>query len=103
MKKKFRNVTLTTKANIWARGGVVSHTFHTADGKRRTVGIIFPGTYQFKTECAEKMTITVGLVGFRYGQSRRICLPGDNFKIPDDTEFELICDVISEYICEYLE
>ena len=39
---KFENVTATAKANIYFDGKVISHSIETADGEKKTLGIIYP-------------------------------------------------------------
>ena len=57
---EFKNVTAVAKANVYFDGKVVSHTIHTADGAKKTVGLIYAGTYHFGTDKAEIMEITDG-------------------------------------------
>ena len=57
---EFKNVTAVAKANVYFDGKVVSHTILTADGAKKTVGLIYAGTYHFGTDKAEIMEITDG-------------------------------------------
>ena len=41
-------------ANIYFDGKVISHTLVTAEGDKKTLGLIFPGEYHFGTELAEE-------------------------------------------------
>lgn len=41
------NVTLDTTANVYFGGLCVSHTFHLADGTRKSAGVIFPSSLTF--------------------------------------------------------
>ena len=56
----FKNVTVHAKANIYFDGKVVSHSIVLEDGSKKTLGIIYPGSYHFNTEQAEKMEIIAG-------------------------------------------
>ena len=52
MPASFDNVTVTTKANVYFDGKVISHGILLADGRKKSLGIIFPGEYHFGTVCA---------------------------------------------------
>lgn len=54
------NVTLDTAANVYFDGLCVSHTFHLADGTRKSAGVIFPSTLTFGTAAPEVMEIEAG-------------------------------------------
>ena len=56
----FENVTVHAKANIYFDGKVVSHSIALEDGTKKTLGVIYPGSYHFNTEQAEKMEIIAG-------------------------------------------
>lgn len=49
----FPNVTVDSIANVYFDGKVVSHTIHLADGSRKTLGLIYPGSFYFGTAAAE--------------------------------------------------
>jgi uncharacterized protein YaiE (UPF0345 family) len=51
---EFSNVTVTTKANVYFDGKVVSHTVLLADGAKKTLGLIYPGAYHFNTDVPGK-------------------------------------------------
>src|SRR6478735_1389345 len=57
---QFSNVTAHAKANVYFDGKVVSHTILFADGSKKTLGLIYPGTYHFGTDAAERMEISDG-------------------------------------------
>ena len=44
---EFDGVTAVCKANIYFDGKVVSHALTLADGSRKTLGLIYPGSYRF--------------------------------------------------------
>ncbi len=102
----FPNVTADAKANIYFDGKVVSHTIHLADGSRKTLGLIYPGTYHFGTAAAERMEITAGscvvlidgaTVSATHGA-------GGFFDVGSDSGFTItVADGICEYVCSFLE
>ena len=57
---QFSNVTAVAKANVYFDGKVVSHSILFASGEKKTLGLIYPGTYHFGTDKAEIMEITDG-------------------------------------------
>ena len=57
--EKFDNVSVVTKANVFFDGKVVSHTLFLGSAKK-TLGLIYAGTYKFNTDAPERMDITVG-------------------------------------------
>lgn len=97
----FSNVTASAKANIYFDGKVISHTLVTAEGEKKTLGLIYPGEYHFGTELAEDMVVvagscTVKLDGTEETQSYT---DGDTFSIPANSGFNI---TVSEGICEYV-
>ncbi|MFA7235570.1 MAG: pyrimidine/purine nucleoside phosphorylase [Phycisphaeraceae bacterium] len=49
MPTEFTNVTAVAKANVYFDGKVVSHTLKFADGSKKTLGLIHPGSFHFNT------------------------------------------------------
>jgi hypothetical protein len=46
---RFGDVTVICKANIFFEGKVISHTVLFEDGKKKTIGLIQPGSFKFNT------------------------------------------------------
>ena len=59
---RFEGVTVLTKANVFFEGGVVSHTLLFPGGKKKTLGLIRPGTYGFDTDIDMVETLYASLV-----------------------------------------
>ena len=102
---QFEGVTATAKANIYFDGGVISHAITFADGSKKTLGLIFPGTYHFDTAAPERMQITAGTCKVRLDNSDDWSdyAEGDSFEIPGKSGFEI--DVMqgeTQYICSFL-
>src|SRR5215203_3308224 len=57
---QFSNVTAVAKANVYFDGKVVSHTLLFAGGEKKTLGLIYPGSFHFGTDKAERMEIVAG-------------------------------------------
>jgi uncharacterized protein YaiE (UPF0345 family) len=99
-------VTAVTKANVYFGGKVVSHTLRLAGGGRKTLGLIFPGTYHFDTEAAEVMEIVAGacVVTVDGGAEVAEFEAGSTFTLPGKSGFTIeVRDSICEYICTFLD
>lgn len=104
MAKQFQNVTVTSKANIFFDGKVVSHSVLFADGSKKTLGLIYPGTFRFNVGTSEVMEITAGSCSVRIGEGGEVesYAPGSAFNVPAGSFFEItVSDGIVEYICSF--
>ncbi|MHB9036487.1 MAG: pyrimidine/purine nucleoside phosphorylase [Armatimonadota bacterium] len=104
MQTQFDNVSVIAKANVYFDGKVTSHAILFEDGSKKTIGMIYPGSYNFGTGAPEKMEIVAG--------SCRVKLAGESewntysegafFKVPGDSSFDIeVSEGIAEYICSY--
>ncbi|PLX93872.1 MAG: hypothetical protein C0621_06585 [Desulfuromonas sp.] len=101
---EFSNVTVSTKASVYFDGKVVSHAFTLADGSRKSLGVIFPGTYTFNTAAPERMEIVAGSCRVRIADASdwQMVDAGSFFDIPKDSSFEIsVEEGTVEYICSY--
>jgi uncharacterized protein YaiE (UPF0345 family) len=102
---EFQGVTAVTKANVYFDGKVVSHTILFPDGSKKTLGLIYPGRFHFKTDQAERMEIVAGgcLVKLD-GRSAATTFPaGLAFEVPARSGFDIeVNSGICEYICSFL-
>ena len=101
----FQNVTVDAKANVYFEGKVVSHTVHFADGSRKTLGLIYPGTFHFGTAAPERMEIIAGNCEVVLdGTTETIAVEaGSSFDIAGNSGFTItVADCICEYICSFL-
>ena len=102
--EQFANVTVTCKANVYFDGKVVSHSLTFADGSRKTLGLIYPGSYKFNTDAAETMEIVAGDCKVRVaGQADWTGYEaGSRFYVPARSSFEIaVADGIAEYVCTF--
>lgn len=103
--KKFSNVTVDAVANVYFDGKVVSHTVHFADGTRKTLGIIFPGTYRFDTAAPELMEIVDGSceVVIDGTDTTRFIPTDESFEVAGDSGFSItVHSGVCQYTCSYL-
>jgi uncharacterized protein YaiE (UPF0345 family) len=102
---EFSQVAAVAKANVYFDGKVVSHTIRLADGSRKTLGLIYPGSYHFGTEAAERMEITDGFceVVLDDTTETRHCAPDSSFDVPAKSGFTItVVDGICQYVCSFL-
>ena len=102
---QFSGVTVHTKANVYFDGNVISHTVLMPGNAKKTLGLIRPGSYHFKTGAAERMEIVAGECSVtldgsnaaqRYGA-------GTYFDVPANSGFTIaVTGGLCEYICSFL-
>ena len=104
MNDQLDDVSVKLKANVYFDGKVVSHTLLHKDGKKQTVGLIYPGSYKFNTDAPERMDIVAG--------DCRVKLAGETawkdykggtfFKVPGKSSFEIAVERgQTEYLCTF--
>lgn len=102
---QFANVTAVTKANVYFDGKVVSHTILMPDGAKKTLGLIYPGSYHFGTGAPERMEIVAGdcRVTLDGTTTIRDYAAGTYFDVPGKSGFTIeVKSGICEYICSFL-
>ena len=102
---QFSNVTAVAKANVYFDGKVVSHSILFASGEKKTLGLIYPGTYHFGTDKAEIMEITDGQCTVVLdGQSnQQAYAAGTKFSDPAKSGFTItVSSGICQYICSFI-
>jgi uncharacterized protein YaiE (UPF0345 family) len=103
---EFSHVTAITKANVYFDGKVVSHTIVFADGAKKTLGLIYPGSFHFGTDKAERMEIVSGSCEVRLdGQEASAKFQGGTFfEVPAKSGFDIsVTEGICEYICSFID
>ena len=101
---QFDQVSVIAKANIYFDGKVVSHTLLLPGGTRKTVGLIYPGTFTFNTGAPETMEIIAGSCRVRQrGETAWKDYPaGTAFQVPGQSAFDIqVAQGIAEYICSF--
>ncbi len=103
--KQFQNVTAVAKANVYFEGKVVSHTVLFPDGSKKTLGLIYPGSFHFGTQAAERMEIVAGNCRVKLdGQDAwKEYAPGQAFEVPARSGFDIeVKQGLCEYVCSFL-
>jgi uncharacterized protein YaiE (UPF0345 family) len=102
--EKFENVSVPPKANVYFGGRVVSHTLLFKDGTKKTLGLIFEGSFNFETNASETMAIVSGSCRVKLkGEKDFIHYnTGQSFKAPSHSAFDIVVENgLCEYICSY--
>jgi len=99
----YENVTLDPSANVYFDGACVSHTFHLADGTRKSAGVIFPATLNFGTAAPETMELLSGACRIRQAGSTDWLSfgAGESFDVPGDSSFDIEVTETLGYVCHY--
>ena len=102
----FSGVTVHTKANVYFDGRVVSHTIILPSGEKKTLGLIYPGTWHFGTAAPERMEIIAGRCSVIPDGSTEAAAyeAGSHFDVVGNSGFTISVDEgICEYICSFLD
>ena len=102
----FPHVTAVAKANVYFDGKVVSHTILFTDNSKKTLGLIYPGSYHFGTEAAERMEITDGACEVTLdGQTeKKSYAAGTHFDVPAKSGFTIaVSGGICQYVCSFIK
>lgn len=103
---EFSNVTVSTKANLYFEGKVVSHSIVFFDGSKKTLGLIHAGSFHFGTDKAERMEIVSGCCEVRIDgcEEWSTFTSGDFFDVPAKSGFDIaVAEGICEYICSFID
>ena len=102
---EFPGVTALAKANVYFEGKVISHSIVLSDRSRKTLGLIYPGSFHFGTQAAEQMEIVAGACRVKLdgAESWQDYGAGSAFHVPANSGFDIaVADGICEYVCSFL-
>lgn len=97
----FESATVTKRANVYYDGGVTSRELVTADGVRKTLGIMHPGEYEFETEDEERIELYAGRLSVDVDGETEAYEAGDVFTVPAGTTFDVEVAELVDYCCTY--
>ena len=102
---EFKNVTVIKKANIYFDGKVTSRTVIFPDGTKKTLGIMFPGDYEFGTADKEIMEIMKGELDVLLPDAKGWITISDGgvFEVPAKSKFSLKVKSLTDYCCSYVK
>lgn len=97
------NASITTKANVYFDGKCVSHSFTTADGVKKSVGVVLPSTLTFGTGAAEIMECVAGSCEYKLKGSDAwvTSSAGEKFSVPANSSFDIKVTESYHYICHF--
>ena len=100
----FENVTVDIAGNSYFDGAVTSRTINFSDGSKKTLGFMLPGEYEFGTDDAELMEITLGELDVKLPNATAwISIKGgESFNVPANAKFQVKVKNITDYCCSYL-
>ena len=101
----YKNVTVDKLANIYFEGKVISRKIIFDDGRTKTLGVMLPGDYQFKTQSEELMEIISGELSLQLdGETNcNIIKDGMSFNVSKDSSFKVKVLKIVNYSCSYFD
>lgn len=102
--QQFDQVTVVCKANVYFDGKVVSHTVRFAGQSKKTIGLIYPGSFTFNTGVPETMEIIAGScqVRLKGHPEWKAYAAGSAFDVPGQSAFDIRVDAgIAEYVCSF--
>ena len=102
---EFNNVKVNKEANIYFDGKVISRTITFVDASIKTLGVMLPGEYEFKTNSKELMEITSGKLEYQLLNNTDwiTITDGMNFSIPNNSSFKVKIRQIVDYCCSYID
>ena len=103
---KFDHVSVTTQANVYFDGKCISHSITLADGTKKSVGVILPGTLTFNTSTPEIMECVGGACEYRLAGSEAWfkSAEGEKFSVPGNATFDIRVagDCLAyHYVCHF--
>ena len=100
---KFKDVNVDKLANIYFQGNVISRNIFLKDGSRKTLGVMLPGEYEFKTEARELIEIMTGKLNFKLQSDDqwKLIKDGMDFNIPKNSSFQVEVLELVNYTCSY--
>jgi uncharacterized protein YaiE (UPF0345 family) len=101
--QKFEHVSVDAKANVYFDGKVVSHSVYDRNGKKFTLGLIYPGSYRFNTGAPELMVVTAGSCDVLLDSGVLASFEaGGQFRIAGNSAFTIAVNGgICEYVCYF--
>ena len=100
---QFDNVSVIKKGNVFFDGKCVSHSVLFADGTRKTVGVIMPGTLTFNVSTPELMEITSGTCRVKIGDEPafKTYAAGGQFSVAANSRFVIEYNEVVNYVCSF--
>lgn len=98
---RFSEAEVVKRANVYYDGQVTSREVWTADGVRKTLGIMQPGEYAFETDAKEEIELYAGRLSVTVDGTTTRYESGDEFTVPEGSEFTAHVTELVDYCCTY--
>ena len=100
----YNNVNVEKLANIYFEGKVISRTITFSDKTIKTLGVMLPGEYEFKTNSNELMDIISGELSVQLEETNwNNIKEGMSFNVSKDSSFKVRVLKTTNYSCSYLD
>ena len=101
----YNNVNVEKLANIYFEGKVISRTITFSDKTIKTLGVMLPGEYEFKTNSNELMDIISGELSVQLEEETNwnTIKEGMNFNVPKNSSFKVKVLKTTNYSCSYFD
>lgn len=100
---QFENVSVSKTGNVYFDGKCISYTLYTADGARKSVGVVLPAKLTFGTAAPEVMELQQGRCRVRMAgrDEWKEYAGGESFSVPGDSSFDIEVLEDLHYVCHY--
>ena len=101
--EQIQSVSIATKANVFFDGKCVSHAIVTANGEKKSVGVVLPSHLTFNTAAPEIMECVAGACEYKLAGSDiwQHSAAGDKFSVGANSSFEIKVAESYHYICHF--
>ena len=101
---RFKNATISKKANILYEGHVTSRAVELEDGTKKTLGVMLPGEYQFTTIHEEIIEVQSGeLEVLLPAQEWKKIVAPQTFRVPANSRFKLKIISLTDYCVSFVK
>ena len=103
--KDYKNVNVSSLANVYFEGKVISRNVFFKDGSKKTLGVMLVGSYEFNTESRELIKINSGKINLKLkGETDwKLIKKGMDFNIPKNSSFRIQVLELVNYSCTYFD
>tara|TARA_Y100000589_G_C27136213_1_gene622650 strand:+ start:332 stop:649 length:318 start_codon:yes stop_codon:yes gene_type:complete len=103
--KDYKNVNVSSLANVYFEGKVISRNVFFKDGSKKTLGVMLVGSYEFNTESREIIKINTGKINLKLkGETDwKLIKEGMEFNVPKNSSFKIEVLELINYSCTYFD
>ena len=103
MQTQFINAQVNAATNVYFEGLCLSNNLITADGSKKSIGVIFPSKLEFNTQAPEIMEIISGQCRVQLADTDEYMTygAGEQFKVAGNSHFKIETLSLLNYICHF--